>query len=162
MNHRDEISRRRLPTLVPLLTLGLLSALGAPAFGQSASATLRGAVTADEQPVVGAKVVATNTETGLSRTVQTDARGSYTLAGLPPGTYKVEATGPGGAMARLVTLQVGQVGTLDLGVAGVPQDLESVTVTATHIYESRTSEVATYITPQQIEMLPQNSRNFLA
>jgi hypothetical protein len=162
MNHRDEIFGRRLPTLVSVLTLGLLSALSAPAFAQSASATLHGAVIANEQPVAGAKVVATNTQTGLSRTVQTDARGSYTLAGLPPGTYKVEATGPGGAMARLVTLQVGQVGTLDLGVAAVAQNLESVTVTATHIYESRTSEVATYITPQQIEMLPQNSRNFLA
>src|SRR5262245_9038736 len=77
-------------------------------FGQSASATLRGQVVAGEAPIEKAKVTATNTETGLTRTVQTAAGGNYTLAGLPPGTYKVEAVGPGGATARLVTLQVGQ------------------------------------------------------
>ena len=86
-------------------------------FAQSASATLRGQVTTDEKPVAGARVTATNTQTGLTRSVQTEERGTYTLAGLPPGTYKVEAVGPGGAMARLVTLQVGQVAELDLGVA---------------------------------------------
>ena len=37
-----------------------------------------------------------------------------------------------------------------------------MTVTATTLCETRTSEVATYVTPQQIEALPQNSRNFLA
>lgn len=136
--------------------------LSAPALAQTASATLRGEVNANEKPVAGANVTATNTQTGLTRTVQTGARGAYTLAGLPPGTYKIEARAEGGATARLVTLQVGQTATLDLGVAAVAQNLESVTVTATQLYEAKTSEVATYITPRQIEALPQNSRNFLA
>ena len=162
MNHRDAAFDRSTRRAVRAALAGCLLLATAPVFGQSASATLRGQVTTDQQPVSAAKVTATNTQTGLTRTVQTDERGQYTLAGLPPGTYKIEAVGPGGAMARLVTLQVGQTGTLDLGVAGRAKDLESVTVTATHLYESRTSEVATYITPQQIEMLPQNSRNFLA
>ena len=98
----------------------------------------------------------------MSRRVQTDEQGNYTLAGLPPGTYKVEVTGPTGAVARLVTLQVGQTASLDLGLAAAQENIESVTVTATQLYETRTSEVATYVTPKQIEALPQNSRNFLA
>lgn len=136
--------------------------LSVPTYAQTASATLRGQVSADERPVSGATVTATNTQTGLSRTVQTGTSGGYALAGLPPGTYKVEVRAEGGAMARLVTLQVGQTATLDLGVAAAPQDVESVIVSATQLYEARTSEVATYITPRQIEALPQNSRNFLA
>src|SRR6185503_3269260 len=101
-------------------------------------------------------------ETGLVRRVQTEASGNYTLAGLPPGTYKVEVAGPTGATARLVTLQVGQTATLDLGLAGAQENIESVTVVATQLYETRTSEVATYVSQKQIEALPQNSRNFLA
>ena len=118
---------------------------------------------AGEQPVGAASIVATNTETGFVRRVQSEANGNYTVAGLPPGTYKVEVTGPTGAVARLVTLQVGQTASLDLGLAAAAQEnIESVTVTATTLYETRTSEIATYVTPRQIEALPQNSRNFLA
>ena len=139
-----------------------LLAVAPHALSQSASATLRGQVNAGEQPVGSASVIATNTETGYVRRGQTDANGNYTLAGLPPGTYKVEVTGPTGATARLVTLQVGQTASLDLGLAGSQENIESVTVVATTLFETRTSEVATYVTPKQIEALPQNSRNFLA
>jgi outer membrane receptor protein involved in Fe transport len=135
---------------------------GAGTLAQTTSATLRGQVFADETPAAGATVVATNTETGLTRRTQTGQGGNYTLAGLPPGTYKVEAMAEGGASARLVTLQVGQTASLDIGVTGIPRDLESVVVTATQLYESRTSEVVTYVSPRQIQALPQISRNFLA
>jgi outer membrane receptor protein involved in Fe transport len=161
MSHREKLARCARRSLLGSAIASCLL-LSAPAFAQTASATLRGEVKANEAPVVGANVVATNTQTGLTRTVQTGPKGGYTLAGLPPGTYKIEARAEGGATARLVTLQVGQTATLDLGVAAVSQNLESVVVTATQLYEARTSEVATYITPQQIEALPQNSRNFLA
>ncbi len=139
-----------------------LLAAAPSALSQSASATLRGQVLAGEQAVPAASVTASNTATGFSRQVETDAQGNYTLAGLPPGTYKVEVTGPTGAVARLVTLQVGQTASLDLGLASAQETIESVTVTATQLFETRTSEVASYVTPKQIEALPQNSRNFLA
>src|SRR5262245_10153740 len=116
----------------------LLTVAAPNAFSQSASATLRGQVSAGEQPVGAASITATNTETGYVRRVQTEASGNYTLAGLPPGTYKVEVTGPTGATARLVTLQVGQTATLDLGLAA-EENIESVTVVATKVFEPRTS-----------------------
>jgi outer membrane receptor protein involved in Fe transport len=160
-HHREKLARCARQSLLGSAIASCLL-LSAPAFSQTASATLRGEVVANEAPVAGANVTATNTQTGLSRTVQTGPKGAYTLAGLPPGIYKVEARAEGGATARLVTLQVGQTATLDLGVAAVAQNVESVTVTATQLYEARTSEVATYISQRQIEALPQNSRNFLA
>ncbi|HEY8540641.1 MAG TPA: carboxypeptidase-like regulatory domain-containing protein, partial [Steroidobacteraceae bacterium] len=139
-----------------------LMAVASQALGQTVSATLRGQVSVGEQPVSGATVTATNTETGYSRRVQTEANGNYALAGLPPGTYRIEVTTDQGEVERLVTLQVGQTATLDLGVGAPTQTIESVVVTATQLFETRTSEVATYVSPRQIEALPQNSRNFLA
>src|SRR3546814_16280893 len=59
---------------------------------------------------------------------------------------------------------------MNLGVGGVAETaqtgdattLDTVTVTAPMAVETRTSEVATYVTQTQIEALPQGSRNFLA
>ena len=129
------------------------------AFAQSTSATLRGQVAA------GSMITVTNVETGLRRTAQGGATGSYTIPGLPPGTYRVEG-GSGGT--RDITLAVGQVATVNLGQAApaIPADgvttLDRVVASAEFVPETKTSEVATYVTAKQIEMLPQNSRNFLA
>ncbi len=132
-------------------------AMSVPALAQSTSATLRGQVAA------GSKITVTNIDTGLSRSAQANADGSYTIPGLPPGTYRVEG-GAGGA--RNITLAVGQVATVNLGQAAAPADgvtnLDTVQVVAEFVPETKTSEVATYVSSKQIEMLPQNSRNFLA
>jgi outer membrane receptor protein involved in Fe transport len=162
MKHETSIARQANRRLLATAVATCLLAAAPNAFSQAVSATLRGHVLAGEQPVPAATVTATNTETGYSRRVQSDQEGNYLLAGMPPGTYKIEVTGPTGAIARLVTLQVGQSASLDLGLAAAQENIESVTVTATTLTETRTSEVATYITPAQIEALPQNSRNFLA
>ncbi|MCD9031295.1 TonB-dependent receptor [Luteimonas sp. Y-2-2-4F] len=150
--------------------LGSVLMLSAPlALAQATGATLRGQVSADSAPATDARVTATNTGTGLSRSVQVGANGNYNLAGLPPGTYRVDVTANGQTSSQTVTLQVGQTATLDLGVGGVaetgPQeatDMDAVVVTAQNLVETRTSEVATYVTQKQIEALPQGTRNFLA
>src|SRR5690606_13030811 len=142
----------------------------APAFAQSTSATIRGQVSVDSAPATDAKVTATNTATGLTRSVQAAANGSYNLAGLPPGTYRIDVDASGQSSSRNVTVAVGQTATLDLGVGGVAEtgpvgeatDLDAVVVTAQALAETRTSEVATYVSQKQIESLPQGTRNFLA
>ena len=145
-----------------LLSCALASCLmlgAAPAFAQSTSATLRGSVAAD------ATVTVTNVDTGLSRTVKaTD--GKYNVGGLPPGTYRIDVNAGGQASSRAVTLAVGQTATLNLGAGAAPAGdattLDTVRVTAPAMVETKTSEVATYVSQKQIELLPQNSRNFLA
>ena len=73
--------------------------------------------------IVGARVVATNTETNFIRQTVTNSVGGYTLPDLPPGTYTISVTAPGfqtytqtgaavspNAVRRAdVTLTVGQV-----------------------------------------------------
>ncbi len=130
-------------------------------FGQSTSATLQGQVTSGEAPAAGATVTATNTATGLTRSAQVGANGNYTLGGLPPGPYKIDVTADGQTTSRVVQLAVGQRATLDLGIEAATEITDSVTVSATRLVEAKTSEVASYVSLKEIELLPQNSRNFL-
>lgn len=144
-----------------LLSCALVSALffAAPAaFAQSTGATVRGQVAAD------AKVTATNVDTGFSRSVAAGDSGSYSLVGLPPGTYRVSVEAGGQTTARDVVLRVGETVTLDGdAVAQAPEnELDTVVITGAVLTETKTSEVGGYVSRRQIESLPQNSRNFLA
>lgn len=130
-------------------------------FAQSTGATVRGQASAD------AKVTATNVATGFSRSVAAGEGGSYTLIGLPPGTYRITVESGGETINRDVTLRVGETVTFDAQgggetAAGTGDDLETIVVTAPVLKEAKTSEVATYVSQRQIEALPQASRNFLA
>ena len=162
-SNKSRLTKRSLKRDVLRAAVASTLLVSAPySFGQSVSATLRGQVTADAAPASGATVTATNTATGLSRTVQTGASGSYSLAGLPPGEYRIDVNAAGKTSSQVVVLQVGQTATLDLqtGVAQA-ESLESVTVSAQRLYETKTSEVSSYVSLKQIEVLPQSSRNFL-
>lgn len=142
-----------------LLSCALASCLlfGAPAvFAQSTGATVRGQAAAD------AKVTATNVATGFSRSVEAGGSGGYSLVGLPPGTYRISVESGGQTSTHDVTLRVGETVTLDADDAKAEGDLDTVVVVGTVLAETRTSEVATYVSKKQIESLPQNSRNFLA
>lgn len=149
-----------------LLSCALVSCLlmSAPiAFAQNTTASIRGKVAASAQ------ITATNTANGAVRRVNADANGNYALVGLQPGTYRIDATAAGASTSKVVSVQVGQATTLNLtGAAPAPTapvadatNLETVTVTAAALIETKTSEVATNITQTQIENLPQNNRNFL-
>ncbi|MBB5863367.1 TonB-dependent receptor [Xanthomonas sp. 3058] len=155
-----------------LLSCALASCLllgAAPAFAQSAAATIRGQVTVDSAPASQAQVTATNLATGLTRTVQV-SNGGYSLGGLPPGSYRLDVTANGQTTSQNVTVQVGQTATLNLGVGGEPATaaggnattLDAVQVKAPPVLvETRTSENATYISNVQIQNLPRATRNFL-
>ena len=147
--------------LLASAVLACLLPLGA-AQAQSTAATLRGQVQLEDATTV----TATNLATGLRRSVPVSANGQYQIAGLPPGSYRVEVTAAGAGTVREVSVAVGQVATLDLGALPVPagdaQTLGTVQVTATAPVETKTSEVATYVDARQIAALPQGTRNFLA
>ena len=70
----------------------LLALTAQPAFNQTVTATLVGAVTdATGARVPGATVTATHKATNNARTVRTGAEGGYTIPLLPPGVYSVQA-----------------------------------------------------------------------
>lgn len=174
MTSNHDHPRSRHPVISPrrsLLCCALAAAmlLSAPALAQSTAATLRGQVLVDSAPATEATVTATNTATGLTRSVEA-SNGSYSLAGLPPGPYRVDVVAGGETSSREVSLRIGQTATLDLQAGGLAEaapsgeatEFDTVVVTAPPMVEMRTSEVATYVSQRQIEALPQASRNFLA
>ncbi|HRN61983.1 MAG TPA: TonB-dependent receptor [Luteimonas sp.] len=170
MKYKTQAPRRFNRSLLCCALAGCMLMAAPAAFAQSTSATLQGRVSADSAPASDAQVTATNLATGLTRSVRTTASGAYNLGGLPPGTYRIDVTAAGQTHTQNITLAVGQTATMNLGVGGVAEtttageavDLDTVRVTAPVMVETKTSEVATYVSQTQIELLPQNSRNFLA
>ncbi len=138
---------------------------------QSATTTLRGSIYDGQTTEAGAAVTATEVSTGYVVRAAVGADGRYVFAGLRPGTYRVQvATADGQTAEETVTLGLGQVGTLDLDVAAATTaapgaegvaELGDIVVTGRRVFEVRTPEVATNVTQQQINNLPQINRNFL-
>ncbi|MGH9201752.1 MAG: carboxypeptidase-like regulatory domain-containing protein, partial [Vicinamibacterales bacterium] len=74
------------------LSVLLLLAVSTPLFAQQGIAQISGKVT-DEQGAFlpGVSVVVTHEETGAFREVTTSSEGTYVVAQIVPGTYKVSA-----------------------------------------------------------------------
>src|SRR5882757_4660380 len=79
-------------TMAVLILGTILLAFSGPAVGQAVNATLLGTVTdSSGAAVANAKVLVTETNTGIGRTSQTNDSGNYVFPDLPPGTYRVTA-----------------------------------------------------------------------
>lgn len=152
-----------------VLAVATLMTAGA-ATAQGSTSTLRGTVYEGQAVEPGGTVVARDRATGYTTRGRVSNTGTYVLSGLRPGTYEVTVTSADGQTATdTVTLALGQIGTLNLEVAapaatadtGEGERVEDVVVTGRRIFEVRTSEVATNVSRQQINDLPQISRNFL-
>ena len=111
--------------------------------------------------LVGATVTATDTATGISRSVTTNESGAYVITGLSAGPYSVTVTSLGFSKVNAeFTLDVNQKATLDLTLK-VGQVSEQVSVAAdTTALQTSTAQLGTVVTPQQVVDLPLNGRNF--
>src|SRR5687768_442855 len=140
--------------------------LGAPdpLPAQTTTGSIRGYVTAEGgAAIVGADVRARNTATGVERMATTNTRGFYSLSGLVPGQYALAVRHIGHRpMGQTVQVQIGQDLTLNFSLAASAVQLEELTVSAAPAVETRSTEVATNVTPAQVEALPKSDRNFLA
>src|SRR5215203_97841 len=143
-----------------LLALALaLAFTPVAAFAQSVSGTILGTVTDSSGSVIpNAKVTAVNEGTGLTRTVQADSRGEYTLASLPTGRYTImtELTGFKALALSNIALSVDPRARialkLELGAMS-----ESISVEATSpLLQTSSSELGTTVKAEQIEALPLN------
>ncbi|WP_336511914.1 TonB-dependent receptor [Sphingomonas arenae] len=150
----------------------MATAVAVPAAAQTITATLSGQVRdAQGAAVAGAVITARNEGTNQTVTTRTDANGQYTLPGLRPAPYTITATIGETTVTDRVTIAIGQSATLDLAPAAptaTPTDQaaaaggDAIVVTGRRLVETRTSEVATNVSEQQIRRLPQTDRNFLA
>lgn len=141
----------------------LVAAGAGAARAQNTTGTLRGTVTGEGGTVMATvQVTARNVSSGVVRRTESREDGSYVLAGLVPGTYDVTVRRVGYAPSnRQAVVQIGATQIQNFTLAAQAVTLSAVSVTAAPVVETRTSEVATNVTQQQIQRLPTASRNFL-
>jgi hypothetical protein len=88
-----------------LVALMLIGGVLSPVHAQSARSSIVGTVTDSSGGVVsGARVTVVNTGTRATRTVETNARGDYSVSPLDVGTYEITAEMTG--FKKVVTTQV--------------------------------------------------------
>ena len=135
----------------------------APSHAQVSTATIQGTVTDAGGVLPGASVTAREVLSGFTHEATSEADGSFTLAGLRPGRYEITvAVSQYKPEAKTVEVLVGQSVTLNFLISPDVVVTESVTVVGdTRLVDTRTSEVTTNVTQEQLRYLPQNSRNFL-
>jgi len=112
--------------------------------------------------VPSADVTATNLETGVARTVATDAAGRYVVLALPVGLYEVRATKAGfrDEVHTGIHLAVGQEARVDLSLpVGTVKTQVGVNADAS-IVSTTTSDISGLVAEQQIKDLPLNGRSF--
>src|SRR5258708_4104850 len=147
---------------IALLATSLLAAT--PALAQLTTSTIRGLVTNVNAPAAGTVVAAVNVDTNAVTKTTAGPDGSYSLTGLRPGTYNI-STGTAGGEGKRVPSGVGEPATLDLnpaapaaarpaGAAATAGAGGAIVVTGRRLVETKTSEVATNVSRDQIENLP--------
>jgi hypothetical protein len=130
---------------------------------QTSTGTIRGTVTGSNGTgVQDAQISVRNVESGVVRNTTSRDAGFYVLPGLTPAAYDMTVRRIGtAAVTRRVVVQIGAVQIQNFSLVEQATQLERVVVIATPAPETRTSEVATNVSEEQITKLPTASRNFL-
>ena len=142
----------------------LLLLIATSLIAQTFRGTILGTVTDPQGAVIpGAKVTVHNINTGLERTTQTSADGSYSVPELPIGTYNVTATQSGFQTAVIsnVAVDVAAEKRVDF-VFRTGQVSEKVEVSGETLpeVETTTDTLGTTFTAEQAKNLPLNGRDF--
>jgi hypothetical protein len=131
---------------------------------QVAGGTIAGVVKDQAGTAVpGTSITVTNVETNRQRVVVSSGAGVYAAAGLPPGTYRVDAALPGFRPLRraAIRLTTGETAQLDLDLT-VGDIREQVTVTAdAPVLRTATASLGTLVQHEQVAQLPLNGRSFI-
>jgi Carboxypeptidase regulatory-like domain/TonB dependent receptor len=149
---------RRVALLIALAFAVSTSELAA----QTTSATIQGTVSDDTGVLPGATVTARESQSGFQFEAVTGADGSFALGSLRPGTYEITVTVASfKPQSRTVQVLVGQTVTVNFKISPDVVHVEEVTVVGQRLVDTRTPEITTNVTEEQVRYLPQNSRNFL-
>ena len=146
------------------ITIALIFTVSGSLLAQTSTGNIRGYVTgAGGGPVSDAQVIARMPATNETRGTMTNASGFYYLGGLRPGEYVITVRRVGvQPQTRPVTMRIGETLDLNVSTSDVATQLATVQVVSARTgTETKTSEVGTNISQQQISNLPNFERNVL-
>ncbi len=150
--------------LVVTVAILFLFSAGRPISAQTSGVgNITGTVTDSSGAAVpNATVVVLDTDTGVARTITTNAEGSYTASFLQPGHYEV--TLGGGAFGKVnrknLVLTVGQILTVDASLPAASVATEVTVTSESPLVDTDKTEVSQTIGQNFISNLPVNSRNW--
>ncbi len=141
----------------------LLLCLSVAVMAQTFRGGIEGTVTDSSGAVVaGAQVTVTNTETGFTRTTQTDATGNYFVPELPIGSYDVTVKAKGFRPAAAKGMKVVVSSSQQVNIALSPGDVaETVIVTdQTPLVVTTQDTLGATLEAEQFNALPVSGRDF--
>ncbi len=127
---------------------------------QSNYAVVRGSIIDPQhRPVPGAHVHLTAIGTGAERDVAANGTGLYEIAGLQPGSYKMDVDSSGFKQTtKTIGLEVGQQATIDVEL-GLGTDKQTVTVLAAgELLKTQDASVGEVVDQRSLDSLPLNGR----
>jgi Carboxypeptidase regulatory-like domain len=134
------------------------------AMAQLTTSDILGTVTDSSGAVVpNATVVLTNLGTNEKRTVTTSGSGDYTFTLLPVGHYSVSVKAPGfqATITKDLSVEAGDRARNDVSLK-TGSESTTVEVTATTpLLQAESATVSSTVTPQQVQDLPLDGRNFV-
>jgi len=146
-----------------VVLIGLIAS-SMPGMAQEVTAGIVGTVTDPSgAPIVGAAVVATDTERGTLWKAETNDTGSYNLLRLPVGSYSVKVSKEGfqTALQPAFTLTLNQTSRVDVRLK-VGQINETVEVTsAAPVLQTENAQVGTVLDARTNDDLPLATRNYV-
>jgi hypothetical protein len=147
-----------------LAALVIVLGVNGLAFAQTPTFSIEGVVSDAQQAVLpGATVTITNTATGLTRVVVTDASGRFVATAMPTeGRYRVqvELTGFATGVREDLTFNAGQRAVINFSLR-LSTVQETITVAGdAPIVQTTSSEVSSTIDRQAFENLPVKERNY--
>ncbi len=156
------MSRRSQWAVLALLALVLGLALAPAAQAQTTGANLIGRIQDKEGTALpGVTVVATQKDTGLTRSTVTESDGTFRLPSVPIGLYTVTAELDGFATVTIddVRLNVATQREINIEMSASTVE-ESITVVDEAPLVQTTPSIGTVVSDEQLENLPLNGRQF--
>jgi hypothetical protein len=154
------LNLKRFRYIVSILILSFSPSL----FGQAVNATLLGTITdSTGATVAGAKVIATETATGLIHESVTNDSGNFTFPDMPPGTYSIsaEARGFKKETHQNIDLLSNSSTRVDVTMVTGSVSEEVLVTTAPPLLQTDRADVSTKIEAKQVADLPLGAnRNF--
>lgn len=149
--------------ILALFCFSLFAVFAGSISAQVTTGRISGTVTDPNGAVVpNAAVTVTNAETNLVREATTDGEGNFAVQLLPPGNYRVEASGTGfQKVAAQAVVNITQTTTVDIQLAVAGASVDTVTVTPeAPVLQAETSQQGRVIEGATIRQLPLPTRNF--
>ena len=157
------MKRRFLPQSLCALAVFCFATHLAMAQGGVANAQLNGTVSDPSGSAVpGAMINARNTATNNTYTATSNERGFYTIANMVPGSYELKASAAGFANFTQtgITLEVGQIATVNVALAVASRGETVVVTSEAPTIDPTKTEISQVVATQQIQNLPTSNRLF--